>query len=304
MKKVFLLSSILISSLLADNGLGQKISVSSAEEKIIQNHSYSETSHSRQIDNQQSYANNQSQPLDTRVSPNNVKSAFQQDHHRYNKRYSNFDYDRYGYYNNDGYYYGYYDTTGYFFNNIFFAYNLNYSYNDRHYRRGFFRHGHRHHRHYVHHAFNDWNRIHSYRLPNVVVRGHYYDRAYLPRNHHRPNYRRSYNNARSHNNNRHNYNRQNHNTQQRTPTRMNVNRFNGNNNNSNRSNTSSRQYTNQNSYRNNNQRQYTNQSNHRNNLQRRSETRRSENRNNTTRMTTRSSSNGHKSSGRHMGMSK
>lgn len=300
MKKVFLLSSILITSLIADNNLGEKISVASAEEKIIHNPSHTPSNHSRQIDNQQSYANPQSQPLDTRVSPRNIKNAFQQDHHRYNKRYSHFDYDRHGYYNNDGYYYGYYDTTGYFFNNIFFAYNRNYSYNDRHYRRGFFRHGHRHRRHYVHHTFNDWNRIHSYRSPNVIVRGHYYDRAYLPRTHYRPNYRHSYNNRRSHYNNRHNYNNHNYSRQnqniQRSPSRMNVNRLNGQT--SSRANTSSRQQVNQNNYRNNNQRQYSNQNNYRDNAQRRNENRRS-----STRMTTRNSSHGQKSN-RHMRMSK
>ncbi|CAA6821885.1 MAG: Unknown protein [uncultured Sulfurovum sp.] len=271
MQKIILVSTILVSSLLADTSLGQKISVASAQETISNQTISQEPLRTRVNPNQQSHiqhstASNHVNQLNTRVSPQNVKRTFKKDHHRYDKRYSNFDYDRHGYYNDDGYYYGYYDTTGYFFNNIFFAYNLNYGYHDRHYRRGFFRHGHRHHRYYVHHTFNNWNRIHSYRSPNVIVRGHYYDRAYYPRRHHnnhyRPNHYQSHYNSRPHyNNHRYNHNRNsarmhvtrrgNDNVRRSRPNTANYNT----NRNSTRMNTRSNTRSHSNNYRNNSQNQ-------------------------------------------------
>ncbi|NOZ90113.1 MAG: hypothetical protein GXO60_02385 [Epsilonproteobacteria bacterium] len=100
---------------------------------------------------------------------------FRKDHHRYDKRYRDFDYDRYGYYNDDGFYFGFFDRRGYFFNNIYFEYNARYTYNDRLYRRGYFEPRRHHYREYRYHRDNDWNRVHSYREPNVVVYGNYYE---------------------------------------------------------------------------------------------------------------------------------
>lgn len=168
MQKIILVSSLLTTSLLSDTSLGHKISGGIAQEEIIQGNGTQMQSRVQQ-------------PLQTRVSPQNVEQNFRKDHHRYDKRYRDFNYNRDGYYNDEGLYFGYYDRTGYFYNNIFFAYNCNYTYSDRRYRRGFFRRGHHHRRPYVHHRFNDWNRIHCYREPNVIVRGHYYDRRYYPR---------------------------------------------------------------------------------------------------------------------------
>jgi hypothetical protein len=106
--------------------------------------------------------------------------TFKKDDHRYNKRYRDFDYDRYGYYNDDGLYFGYFDRRGYFFNNIYFEYNSRYTYRDRLYRRGGFA-PHRHHyRRYRYYDYNDWNRVHHYREPNEVVYGYYYEERYNP----------------------------------------------------------------------------------------------------------------------------
>jgi len=286
MQKALLISSLLVTTLLSDNSLGEKISVGSVQEAPIQEKAIGRSSYSS---NPQAYRNYQPQPsqnqaLNTRVSPSNVRNAFKSDHHRYNKRYSNFNYDTEGYYNDDGYYFGYYNNSGYFFNNIFFAYNRNYTYNDRRYRRGFFRHGHHHHRRYIYHTFNDWNRVHCYREPNIIVRGHYYDRAYYPRSHYRSNNYQSHYDRRADQ-----YNRPYHNNRDayRTPSRMNVTRMN--NHDSTRHNPNNNNYRNNNNFRDNN---------HRNNNSYRSNTRRSD-----TRMRTRNSSQGHKSS-RHMGMSR
>lgn len=112
---------------------------------------------------------------------------FRRDHHRYDKRYRSFDYDRDGYYNDEGFYYGYYDDSGYFYNNIFFEYNARYSYHDRVYRRGYFRPNYEQLRVYRYHTHNNWNRVHCYREPDVVVHGYYYDSPTY--------YRHSYNNA-------------------------------------------------------------------------------------------------------------
>ncbi|CAA6799901.1 MAG: Unknown protein, partial [uncultured Sulfurovum sp.] len=128
---MILISTLLASSLLADTSLGQRLSVSSAQEKIVQEPLRTRINPNQQPVQQVHVPQEQrSSHLTTRVSPQAVQRSFKADHHRYDKRYSTFDYDRHSYYNNDGYYYGYYDTTGYFFNNIFFSYNRNYSYND------------------------------------------------------------------------------------------------------------------------------------------------------------------------------
>jgi hypothetical protein len=119
---------------------------------------------------------------------------FKKDHHRYDKRYRNFDYDERGYYNNDGFYFGFYDRRGYFFNNIYFEYNSRYRYRDRVYVRGEFAPNHHHYRTYRYHRDNDWNRVHCYREPDVIVRGHYYEERYYPadRGYYRDNRRSNY----------------------------------------------------------------------------------------------------------------
>ena len=271
MQKIFILSSLLISALLADNHLGEPISSSSLQKKIEQ--TKAALKKNQQMIDEATLQTNNREKLKTRLTPKRVKNSFKKDHHRYDKRYSNFDYDRNSYYNNDGYYYGYYDTTGYFYNNIFFTYNNQYTYNDRYYRRGHFSLGYPHRRHYVYHRFNDWNRVHCYREPNVMVRGHYYDRSYYPRHH-------------------------NHHDTYRTPSRMSVTRMNG----SNRQYTN-RHYNNRNNYSNHNMsRSY----NHRNNYYNRNSNYRnntSQPRRNITRMTTRNSSS-NRSSSRHMSISK
>ena len=121
------------------------------------------------------------------------RKKFKKDHHRYDKRYSSFDYDNRGYYNNDGFYFGFYDRSGYFFNNIYFEYDSRYTYRDRVYIRGEFSTNHHHYRTYRYHSHNDWNRVHCYREPDVIVRGHYYEERYYPedRGYYRDDHRRS-----------------------------------------------------------------------------------------------------------------
>jgi len=278
MKKTVLLSSLLTILLLSDSNLGQKISVASAQEEIIQDKEYQESP----------------QRLETRLSPQNVKNSFKSDHHRYDKRYRNFNYEREGYYNDEGLYFGYYDTRGYFYNNIFFAYNRNYSYNDRRYRRGFFRRGHQHHRPYVHHTFNDWNRVHCYREPNVIVRGHYDDPHYYPTNSHTNVVHNHYYNSPSrYNNPHHNHVRGNYHRPHNGHARMNVTRMQNN-----RLNT--RQYP-RNYDR--NQPHHMRQNPYRNNPKNPA-FQRDRPRGNYTRMQTRGSTHPHKSRGGHMGISK
>ena len=144
-----------------------------------------------------------------RLKDTKIKKSkkFRKDDHRYDKRYRDFDYDRYGYYNDDGFYFGFFDRRGYFFNNIYFEYNAQYTYNDRLYRRGYFAPYRHHYRRYRYHRDNDWNRVHCYREPNIVVYGNYYespptryyqDRGYIRdyhenrRDHYYPNSRYNY----------------------------------------------------------------------------------------------------------------
>ena len=174
MKKTIIISSILFSTLIADNSLGQPITISSAQESISTNSTPIKVTPTHH--------------LTTRVTPKDIKSNFKKDHHRYDKRYSNFDYEENGYYNDDGYYYGYYDNSGYFYDNIYFTYDERYTYNDRYYQRGNFRYNHQHHRTYIHHHNNNWNQVHCYREPNHIVYGHYYDRSYYPTNRYRSNH--------------------------------------------------------------------------------------------------------------------
>jgi len=109
-----------------------------------------------------------------------VHHKFRKDDHRYDKRYRHFDYDRYGYFNDDGFYFGYFDRRGYFFNNIYFEYNPRFTYRDRLHRRGPFAPFAHHYRRYRHHRDNDWNRVHRYREPNIIVYGNYYNNVPAP----------------------------------------------------------------------------------------------------------------------------
>ena len=174
MKKILFISSVLITSLLADNSLGTPIT-SRTIDKVIEKQTITTETIAKQTP---------SKTYTKTVVPtsNHLKDthSFKADHHRYDKRFRDFDYDNEAYYNDDGYYYGYYDETGYFYNNIFFTYNNLYTYHDRRYRRGYFIPRHHHHRAYRHHRVNDWNRVHCYREPNHMVYGHYYDHRYYP----------------------------------------------------------------------------------------------------------------------------
>ena len=177
MKKSLFIFSILSVVLLADTNLGTPIgnSATKLQTKNQQKKSALETT---------TLSNSKVQPnynhLTTRITPKKVKSTFKQDNHRYDKRYSNFDYESNGYYNDDNYYYGYYDNLGYFYDNIYYTYDDQYTYYDRQHRLGYFGYAHHHHRPYLYHSFNRWNRIHCYREPNVVVYGHYYEHSYHP----------------------------------------------------------------------------------------------------------------------------
>ena len=262
MQKILLASTLFVSSLFSDHSLGEQISTASIQKPMAQ-----APLRTRINPNQQTPINQNTQ-LDTRTSPTHIKKSFKKDHHRYDKRYSNFDYDRDAYYNEDGYYYGYYDQTGYFYNNSYFTYNNAYTYRDRYYRRGHFGLGFQHRRRYLHHNFNNWNQMHGYYEPNVIVFGHYYD--------HHNHYPRSYYGSR------HSYGGHNTYNNYRSPARMNVTRMNGHNSNRdyNSHNHSRMNVTRMNS---NSSRSYSNHSNYRRG---------------SARMRTRSSS------ARHMGMSR
>ena len=101
-------------------------------------------------------------------------SNFKRDDHRFDSRYSGFNYGNLGYRNDQGLYYGYYDRDGYFYNNIYFDYNDQYTYNDRVQRRGSFEADRRHRRRYEYQRNNDWNRQHNYRQLHQYVDGYYY----------------------------------------------------------------------------------------------------------------------------------
>ncbi|WP_044415200.1 hypothetical protein [Halarcobacter anaerophilus] len=119
--------------------------------------------------------------VQTNVGKTIVDVGFRSDDHRYDRRYKNFNYRKYGYFDNYGYYFGYFDRTGYFFNNIFFLYNSRYTYYDRLHRRGYFRPDHIHFRKYKYTKGNDWNKIHKYRKENEKIYGHYYNKNPNPK---------------------------------------------------------------------------------------------------------------------------
>ena len=128
--------------------------------------------------------------IQTNIGNTSVGVNFRSDDHRYDKRYKNFNYKRYGYYDNYGYYFGYFDKRGYFFNNIFFLYNSKYTYYDRLHRRGYFRPSHAHYRKYEYTRGNNWNKNHRYRNKGEVIYGHYYEK-HVHHDKRKANYKRS-----------------------------------------------------------------------------------------------------------------
>jgi hypothetical protein len=185
MKKILFIGSVLITSLLADNSLGTPIKRTTID-KVIARQTITTETIAKQTPIK-TYTKSYTKTVVPKKTVTDTHS-FKTDHHRYDKRYRDFDYDNNAYYNDDGYYYGYYNDSGYFYNNIFFTYNNNYTYEDRRYRRGYFIPRHRHNRTYRHHRVNDWNRIHCYREPDHIVYGHYYDSRHYP-SRYRQNYR-------------------------------------------------------------------------------------------------------------------
>ena len=99
-------------------------------------------------------------------SNNNASSSSQQNDHRYDPRYQNFDYDVLGYSNNRGSYYGYYDRDGYFYDNMYYNYDNRYTYHDRYRREGYFDMNREHHRQYD--TSNSWNQYHNPYQPNYT----------------------------------------------------------------------------------------------------------------------------------------
>lgn len=97
MKKIIVIISLFLTSIFADSFLGKAILA-----PTLKPH-HETKNYSKNIDNPP-----------TKLKDKHSKYRFKKDNHRYDKRYKYFDYDRYGYYNNDGYYYGYFDATGYF----------------------------------------------------------------------------------------------------------------------------------------------------------------------------------------------
>ncbi len=176
MQKILFISSVLITSLLADNSLGTPIT-SRTIDKVIKKQTITTETIAKQTPSK-TYTKRYTKTVVPTSSHVKDTHSFKADHHRYDKRFQDFDYDNESYYNDDGYYYGYYDDRGYFYNNIFFTYNNLYTYNDRRYRRGYFIPRHHHHRAYRHHRINDWNQVHCYREPDHMVYGHYYDNRY------------------------------------------------------------------------------------------------------------------------------
>ncbi len=106
----------------------------------------------------------------------NIVVKFKNDHHMYDKKYKNFNYKKYGYFDNYGYYFGYFDKKGYFYNNIYFLYNSKYTYKDRLKRQGSFKPSNAHYRKYTYTKGNEWNKKHKFRNQNEVIYGHYYDK--------------------------------------------------------------------------------------------------------------------------------
>ena len=116
-------------------------------------------------------------PIYHRGSSTKSTLNFKADHHSYNEKYRDFNYQKEGYYNRQGYYYGYYDHIGYFYDNIFYMYSLKYTYYDRKHRLKAFNVASRHQRVYRLHYSNSWNREHNYRKEGEMIYGHYDERS-------------------------------------------------------------------------------------------------------------------------------
>ena len=114
--------------------------------------------------------------IQTNVGNTNVSVKFKSDDHRYDKKYKSFNYKKNGYFDDYGYYFGYFDKKGYFYNNIFFLYNSKYTYKDRLYKRGSFKHNKAHYRKYVYTKGNNWNKEHKFRKENEIIYGHYHQK--------------------------------------------------------------------------------------------------------------------------------
>ena len=201
MQKSLFIFSLLSVILLADTSLGTPIGNSAL---LLKNHVINKPIEKKKIEKIEKIRKIEKAPafqpnnaLTTRITPKKIKSNFREDNHRYDKRYSNFDYEDNGYNNDDGYYYGYYNNRGYFYDNVFYGYDNQYTYYNRRHRLGYFGRSYHHHRPYVYHSYNNWNQVHCYREPNVIVYGHYYDRSYYPQqatNYYYPAYNNRYNN--------------------------------------------------------------------------------------------------------------
>ena len=192
MKKSLFIFSLLSVILLADTSLGTPIGNSAT---LLQKNVLNKPIKKKKIG--KAPVLKPTNALTTRITPKKIKSNFREDNHRYDKRYSNFDYEDNGYNNDDGYYYGYYNNRGYFYDNVFYDYDNQYTYYNRQHRLGYFGRSYHHHRPYVYHSYNNWNRVHCYREPNVIVYGHYYNRSYYrqqPTNYYYPAYDNRYSN--------------------------------------------------------------------------------------------------------------
>ena len=120
MKKILFISSVLITSLLADNSLGTPIN-SKTIDKVIAKQTITTKTITKQTPTKTYTKSYTKSVIPTQTITN--RNSFKPDHHRYDKRYQDFDYDNNAYFNDDGYYYGYYDNSGYFYNNIFLIVN-------------------------------------------------------------------------------------------------------------------------------------------------------------------------------------
>jgi len=162
MHKVIIISTLIFSTLIADNSLGTAINSSATQQTKLQKLEKEEKLLSQQLANVnraiKKVKQKQKRKLTTRGTLKKIKSNLKKEHHRNDKRYRSFDYERNGYYNNDGYYYGYYDDRGYFYNNVFYTYNNQYTHYDRQTHRRHFSYNRHHHRPHVYNSFNSWNR--------------------------------------------------------------------------------------------------------------------------------------------------
>lgn len=135
------------------------------------------------------------------INTSNGNNQFNARNH-YQEAYPDFDYNRYGYQNEDGLYFGFFNQKGYYINDVYFEYRDGYSYYDRLHRRGYFRPHIRHVRYYdyidnsdcyVEKRYYYYNRYPHYRRHHPY-RSHYRDngRGIEHRNDYRDYYRNDY----------------------------------------------------------------------------------------------------------------